>query len=413
MDSSRHPKKNKGPKPSGPPGASIPATGADNADLLRGLSILALSLLILTLTYLILRELSTILQPLFIAVFMCYLIVPSHRWLVRHKIPSGLSYLCIVAFVVFLINALGTMVFRSVDELTQNKDVYQERLEETMQGLIERFRTSAIFPFAEDDPTTATATVAPTPVETPDDAALPSEVAGSPRTPTIWRDFTAALRGALSFERILGLAQSTLGTFIGYSTVVVIVIFYLIFLLAELANLDRRLENAFGKERARRMLDVFVTINGAIAQYLGVKTLVSFIVGGLTTIILFVFGVDYALMWGILTFFANFIPYVGSIVAIMLPIGMALVQFDSLWAVLTVAALLLGAQQLTGNWLEPKMMGKRLGLSPLMILVGLAFWGSLWGVVGMVLSIPMLVSLRIVLENIDETRPLAKLISDV
>jgi predicted PurR-regulated permease PerM len=114
-----------------------------------------------------------------------------------------------------------------------------------------------------------------------------------------------------------------------------------------------------------------------------------------------------------LTFFFNFIPYVGSIVAVLLPIGLSFVQFDNIWLSFLLAAILFGLQQWTGNWLEPIMFGRRLDLSPVLILLGLVFWGSLWGIVGMVLSVPFLTSLRIVLENIEETRPIAKMISNV
>ena len=103
--------------------------------------------------------------------------------------------------------------------------------------------------------------------------------------------------------------------------------------------------------------------------------------------------------------------HVGSMVAVALPIGMSFVQFDTALTPIIIAAILIVAQQAVGNLLEPRMIGQRLGVSPLIILLSLAFWGFLWGVPGMILSAPLAVSIKIVLENIEQTRPIARLCS--
>jgi predicted PurR-regulated permease PerM len=161
------------------------------------------------------------------------------------------------------------------------------------------------------------------------------------------------------------------------------------------------------------MLGVFFNINGAIAQYLSVKVFISLVIALFSTLVLWLFGVDFFIVWGMLTFFANFIPYVGSTVAGLFPVVLSLIQFGSLWVTFPLALILFTAQQLTGNLLEPKLHGARLDVSPVVILLSLAFWGSLWGVTGMVLSVPLVVSLRIALENIEQTKPIAKILSNV
>jgi len=128
--------------------------------------------------------------------------------------------------------------------------------------------------------------------------------------------------------------------------------------------------------------------------------------------VLAVFGVPFVVMWGILTFLFNFIPYLGSLVATLAPLVVCLLEFsDRLWIVLIVAVLLVLIQQVLGVYLEPRLMGRRLGVSPLLILLSLSFWGVLWGVVGMILAVPLLMVFKIVLDNIPETRPLATLMS--
>ena len=161
-------------------------------------------------------------------------------------------------------------------------------------------------------------------------------------------------------------------------------------------------------------MSVVHKINVAVAKYITVKTFVSALIGMLSGFILLMFNVQYALLWGVLTFFANFVPYIGSLFAVAVPIGLSFIQYhDDPQVPIIIAVLLIVSQQLTGSFLEPRLLGERLGISPIMILLSLAFWGYLWGVPGMILSSPLVVSIKIILENIPQTRPIARLISNV
>jgi predicted PurR-regulated permease PerM len=117
-------------------------------------------------------------------------------------------------------------------------------------------------------------------------------------------------------------------------------------------------------------------------------------------------------MWSILIFVLNYIPYLGSLLAIALPIALSFLHKEPGTA-LAVAIGLVGIQLALGNFVEPRMAGRRLGVSPLLILLSLSFWGLVWGIVGMILAVPLLVSIKIVLENIPATRPLATLMSNM
>jgi len=204
-----------------------------------------------------------------------------------------------------------------------------------------------------------------------------------------------------------------LETFVGVFTGAMVVVFYLIFLLAEVAGFNRRLSGALGPQRAEQVMDVVRKINAAISRYIAIKTFVSLLIGAFSGIVLALFGVDYAFLWGVITFLANFIPYVGSLAAVMLPIGLSLVQFGDPWTTLLLAGILTMAQMVVGYWIEPMMIGQRLGVSPLVIVISLAFWGLLWGVPGMVLAVPLAVALKIIFEHVEATQPLARLCSDV
>jgi predicted PurR-regulated permease PerM len=117
-------------------------------------------------------------------------------------------------------------------------------------------------------------------------------------------------------------------------------------------------------------------------------------------------------MWGVLAFVGNFIPYVGSLIALVLPVLLAFLELEPLWQPLAVLALLLLVQFVTNNFVEPRLTARAVDLSPLVVLVALAFWGLCWGAVGMVLAVPLTVMLKIIWENIALTRPLARLMAE-
>ena len=122
------------------------------------------------------------------------------------------------------------------------------------------------------------------------------------------------------------------------------------------------------------------------------------------------FGVTGAVTWGVLTFFGNFLPYIGPLVAVVPPIVIALLEFHTFWPPLIFILILLTIHGVTSNVIEPAMTGRVLGLNPLVVLIGLAFWSLLWGFVGMVLAVPLTVIFKIILEHTPATRPFAILI---
>ena len=135
---------------------------------------------------------------------------------------------------------------------------------------------------------------------------------------------------------------------------------------------------------------------------------ISAVTGVCVWLALSALGVDFAKTWGALAFLLNFIPTIGSILASIPPILIAIVQFapDQTWKAFVAAGVLLGIQMVIGNGISPKIMGDRLNLSPVVVLLSLMFWGWLWGVVGALLSVPIASAIKIICDNVEPLHPL-------
>lgn len=357
-----------------------------------GLVAAALGLLVAVLIGVVLYQLGPILRPLAIASILCYLILPVHRALVRVNVPSVASYVVISLGVIVLMTVLSRVVWVNVTAFAAGSDHYGVRLT-ALAGTIDDWLTSL------DPLTDETEGAAPGRLST-----------GAPdRGPRL--GLMTLVQRELQSRRVSSVVSALFGTFFGFLSTGFIILIYLMFLIAE-ADLVRRRVHAVFPDRAGRVLDVLGAINRNIATYIRVKTLVSAVVGVLTAGILWAFGVDFAFVWGLLAFLLNFIPFVGSIVAGVLPTLLSLVQFGSWWVTALVGVSLLGAQSIVAYGIEPRLAGRRLDLSPLVILLALAFWSWLWGIVGAVLAVPMAVVMKIVFENIEQTRPAAAMMAN-
>ena len=192
----------------------------------------------------------------------------------------------------------------------------------------------------------------------------------------------------------------------------VLIAIYVGFLLAEEHVLPSKVRHlSSDPEKAERVAVLATNVSSSIQRYIGMKTVVSLMTSAISYVVLIIVGVDFAAIWALLVFFLNFIPTIGSILAVIFPALLALVQFDTLTPFLIVALGLGGTQFLIGNVVEPAYMGKSLNLSSLMILLSLSFWGIIWGVPGMFLSVPMMVMTAIVCAQFRGLRWIAVLLS--
>lgn len=191
-----------------------------------------------------------------------------------------------------------------------------------------------------------------------------------------------------------------------------IVILYSSFLLAERATLTDKIGRAVRDQvQAERLLVVLDRINDRIGRYLVVKTLINLILGAVCWVILMGLGIEFANLWAVLIAILNYIPYVGSVLGVLLPVLVGAAQFGDFTGPAVLALLLTLVQATIGGVLEPRMMGRAFNLSPFVVVLALVVWSMLWGVPGAVLAVPMTASLVIILAEFPVTRPMAILLS--
>ncbi len=319
----------------------------------------------------LLGELASVLRPLLLAVFLGYVLMPYYSRL-RQKVPAPVAIGLIVSITTGILTALAMAVYASLvgfkDDLPLFQKISAERVHETMNSLSQLPVVGKHF----------------------NETALPDEQFSGTIT-RLTQNVVLMAGGGLLEAATAGL--------------------YLLFLLLESANFPKRVRAAYPPAQADHILNVFGRINSAIISYLKAKFTASLVLAIPLGLVLYGFGVRYALLWAVLTFLCNFIPYIGSVIACALPLSIAFLQFDFGWRFGATAVILLGYHVVTASVIEPTIIGRAVGLSPLVILAALSIWGLLWGLPGMFLAVPLTVVLKIVCENIEATRPIAKLLS--
>ncbi len=330
-------------------------------------------LLLIVLTTFILQTLSFLFIPLCFAILVCYALGIPLDFLKRYHLPGFMRVILVIGIVVLLVFMLGKLVIVNVKSFQSQLPGYEVKFWEYADVILTRF-----------------------------------DISREQANEAVDAFFSNIKQNQLSLG---GLVQSFSGSFFSFLGNVLWVVLFMAFILAEYDSFTRRLLKQMGKKSAAPVLESIQKINKSVQQYLGLKTLISFLTGALVTVVLTIAGVDFALLWGVLTFVLNFIPTIGSIVATVPPIAITLFQSGSISKTLIIGGILLGIQFTVGNVLEPKLMGQGLNLSPLVVLFSLIFWGWLWGIPGMLLSVPLTAAIRIAMEQIDATKTVAVLIS--
>jgi AI-2 transport protein TqsA len=338
-------------------------TDAERSTTTRGLRILlaAASLVIVVAG---LRMAAPLLVPLAIAVFVAIVSLPALTALRRIGVPNGVAILLIVLADSLVLGFLGWIVMISAAEV---------RL--ALPGYLDRYYTL--------------------------EASLLHTLHG-------WGIEIEAVPYAelIQPERILDLVSTALRGLTGLVSASVLVLLYLVFMLAEASGVPAKLRAAVG-ERAERLAG-FSPIVEEVQHYLALKTVISLGTGILVGTAAWLLGVDFALFWGLLAFLLNFVPNIGSIIAAVPAVGLALLQLGPGTAA-ALAGAYLGVNLLVGNLLDPALMGRRLHLSTLVVILSLAFWGWVWGMVGMLLALPLTMVIKITLENSPSLRWIAVL----
>ncbi|MEA3285611.1 MAG: AI-2E family transporter [Synergistota bacterium] len=203
-------------------------------------------------------------------------------------------------------------------------------------------------------------------------------------------------------ERIGKYLLSLSSSLVTFMSNLVLVIVFLVFMLLGSPYVEYKIKKAFSIDSGSRILSVLKAISTQIGSYLTLQTLISVSTGVCVWLALSCLRVDFAMTWGVLAFALNFIPTIGSIIASVPPILLALVQYyPNTFPAIGAAVSLLLIQMLIGNVITPKVMGDSLDVSPVVILISLFFWGWLWGVIGALLSVPIVAIIKIICENVD------------
>lgn len=309
-----------------------------------------------------------IILPFMIALFLSFILEPIVRILTRYKIPTSLAVFITIILAFVVLYLLGLIVYANVEIFIQHFPAYKVRLLEVLNSF-----TGAVSSLLG---------------RTIDISALKKI------------DWVSTLQ---RFQIGEGLVSS-IGTFLSFLGKMILVILFIAYMLTGSRNLEKKVYKAFPPHQAKRLAKIINAISSQVQTYLGAKTLISFITGLISIGVFYAFGLDFAIFWGFLIFIFNFIPNIGSILASALPVLFSLLQFGSITIAFWIMIAMVALQFLMGNVVEPKLMGRSLNLSPLIVILALIFWGYIWGVAGMILAVPILAMVAIVCENIDALR---------
>lgn len=323
----------------------------------------------------ILKSLAFLFVPFAIALLLVYALGIPLNFLARYGVPNFLRILLVVCLGLAFFYLFGRLVSANIGEFHRQLPFFEEKFWSYGKSLLSWAGISVA------------------------------------ELKEIYSSFLASFTQT-DFKPVGTMLQKMSGSFFSFLGNTMWVLLFLIFLLAEREGFNRRIMRSLGREKSEPVLEALKRINTSIQHYLGLKTAISALTGLLVTLTLTLFGIHFALLWGVLAFILNFIPNIGSLISVLPPVAITLFQTGSFGKTLLVASILTAIQLTVGNVVEPKVMGKGLNLSPLVVLFSLLFWGWMWGIPGMLLSVPLTAAIKIAMEQLDSTRPVARLMAD-
>ncbi|MCC6870037.1 MAG: AI-2E family transporter [Burkholderiales bacterium] len=317
----------------------------------------------------------SVLVPIVLGVLAMYVVVGMLRVLERaslggYRLPVWVRYTLTLVGIGALFFALGVFVMSTADHALALAPYYQ-------QSILEALQRAAAMLNIEREPT--------------------------------WATLRESLLAQVNIQRVATTAVASITGILGSF---VVIFLYVAFLLLERRGFDGKIAAISDDPRAvARIRGVIENINARIGSYLALKTLLSVVLALVSWAVMRLMGLELAGFWAVVTGLLNFIPYLGTVISIALPVLMALVQFSDFGSVLALLAALAVVQFVIGNFIDPYVMGNSLNLSPVAILASLAVWSGLWGIAGAFLAVPVTASMVIVLSEFAGTRPVAVLLS--
>jgi len=319
---------------------------------------LSVGIIVVFIVLIVLSSARSVLFPFILAVFISYVIDPVFAALVKLKVPKPAATALVLLGAFFAFYLLGAVVFASAKTLAAELPRFGQRLTD-IAGVLEK------------------------------------SFGGLPLKLRI-----ASYLDQVDLGNIATLVLSSMGPFVGLVSKLFLLFLFLTFIVAGRGKGTDKIRKALPSGQSARVMEALGNINIQVRRYLVIKTVMSLINGITVWLVLEIFRVDFALLFGFLAFLLNYIPNIGSTVAAVLRVGFAFFQFGTLWVPFWILVITVGLDLVVGNFVEPRVMGKGLGLSPLLVLFSLVFWGWLWGIPGMIMAVPLMAVIKIVCQNI-------------
>jgi predicted PurR-regulated permease PerM len=319
-----------------------------------------------------LKQAAPLIVPFLLAVFIAIISFPLMCRLQLAGLPKAISLILVILLVIAIGVGLTLLVGGSITDFTQMLPVHQQKISEEWFFILQWLSEHGI-------------------------------------------SLTDTVQEVINPAAAVGLVSVILRGFGNVLTNSFLIILTVIFILLEAAGFTQKFLSLHGKGSNQALSEdkvfseVFVE---KVRHYMSMKTIISMITGMVIGTALWIIGVDYPILWGVLAFMLNFIPNIGSIIAAVPAVMLTIVQLGSMYALL-VAAVYLAVNIIVGSVIEPKYMGKGLGLSTLIVFVSLVFWGWVLGPVGMLLSVPLTITVKLALDSKPETQWLGHLLGPV
>ncbi len=310
------------------------------------------------------------LVPFLLSVFIAVISFPLMSNLQQKGFPKGLAITLVILLVVIIGFMLTVLVGSSISDFSQSIPLYQEKITAGWSGTLLWLSEHGI-------------------------------------------SVTDSIKEVVNPAATVGLLSSILKGFGNVLANSFLIILTVVFLLIEAAGLTQKFISAEGRDDAQHDEEMFAQIFvDKLRHYMSMKTIISMLTGIIIAMAMWLIGVDYAVLWGVLAFMLNFVPNIGSIIAAVPAVLLTMVQLGFSSAVVA-AAVYIAVNVIIGSVVEPKYMGKGLGLSTLVVFVSLVFWGWVLGPVGMLLSVPLTITVKLALDSKPETEWIGHLLGPV
>jgi AI-2 transport protein TqsA len=332
----------------------------------------------------------SILIPIIAAIYIAYLIYPLAEFFDKLRFPKWINIIIVVLLTFFLIFSISYLFFKQIQLFLKSWTVYQERLSTLFNSWWLQLHTLL-------------QTIEKTPV--PNTAQSLSATAAPPyEHPTLIARFFTDDQIFTYLPKVF-IPISTL------ITTIVIVLVIAFFLIYTQVSLKQKLADLLGEHNASKTMNIIREVSFAVQNYILGRAIIMAFIAITTTIGLSIIGVKYAFLWGIVIALLNWIPFFGVLIATIMPVLVALVQFPTIWPAIWVVILYTVVQLIDNLLLSPILLGEKVNLNPIIVLISFMFWTWLWGIMGAILAVPITATIKVICDQIDSLKPISIILS--